>query len=101
MLKGSILGPLLFLVYVNDMPLCLNHCEIVLYADDTVMHISSSSVSVIESKLNDDLYSLSLWFAKNYLILNISKSKFILMGITQKLSSCQGINLYFTLLYFT
>ena len=75
------------------MPLCLNHCEIVLYADDTVIYISSSSVSVIESKLSDDLYNLSLWFSKNYLTLNILKSKFILTGSPQKLSSCQGINL--------
>ena len=91
--QGSILGPLLLLVCINDLPTCLNHCQVALYADDTVIYFSSSSIAEIKHYLNEDLSKLSLWFNRNRLTLNISKSKFILIGSPQKISSCNDINL--------
>ena len=43
--KGSILGPLLLILFVNDLPRCLKSCNVVLYADDTVIYYSSSTIS--------------------------------------------------------
>ncbi|CAB3980033.1 Hypothetical predicted protein [Paramuricea clavata] len=73
--QGSVLGPLLFLIFVNDLPYCINHCEISLYADDTVIYLSSNNACDLEMKLNSDLKYLCRWFNDNLLTLNVSKKK--------------------------
>ena len=57
--QGSILGPLLFLIYVNDLPDCHLASDIILYADDTVLYYSSKSVSDLEHHINTDLGTVS------------------------------------------
>ena len=46
--RGSLLGPLLFVIYINDLPNCLMHSEISMYADDTVIYYSGSHVNAID-----------------------------------------------------
>ena len=57
--QGSILGPLLFLTNVNDLPNCLEHCQVVMYADDTVIYFSGNCCQSIEYQLNVDLANLA------------------------------------------
>ena len=68
--QGSILGPLLFLIYVNDLPDCHLASDI-LYADDTVLYYSSKSVSDLEHHINGDLGTVSEWFSRNLLSLSV------------------------------
>ena len=59
--KGSILGPLLFLTYINDLPQCLNHATVQLFADDTNLTVAGISIQEIESNMNRDLAYVNEW----------------------------------------
>ena len=83
--QGSILGPLLFLFYVNDLPTVVNHCSVSLYADDTVLYCFSSNIKDLENALNEDMSRIALWLNQNKLILNIEKTKSMLIGSDRKL----------------
>ncbi|CAB4008226.1 Hypothetical predicted protein, partial [Paramuricea clavata] len=91
--QGSILGPLLFLIYVNEIPSTVNSCDISLYADDTVLFCSAKTMIELEQKLNSDLQNLSRWFDANRLTVNTSKCKFMVSGSNAKLAKLQNINL--------
>ena len=65
--QGSILGPLLFLIYINDLPQAVEDCAIRLYADDTCISFTHKNVNVIEDKLNKDFNLLCDWFLDNKL----------------------------------
>ncbi len=73
--QGSVLGPLLFNTYTNDMPHSLNESLSVSFADDTTMYASSMSLSLI----NEDLHRFTEWFAAYKLALNEQKSKYTIL----------------------
>ena len=72
--QGTILGPLLFIIFVNSLPDCAN-CKTVMYADDTTLMCSSNDASVLQSQLNDNLSKIASWFNENHLTLNIKKKQ--------------------------
>lgn len=73
--QGSILGPLLFLIYINDLPQSVKDCEIRLYADDTCISFTHKVVKTIENKLNQDFNSLCDWFVDNKLSIHFGEDK--------------------------
>lgn len=74
--QGSNLGPLLFLIYINDLPNVLKHSASVLFADDTTLYVTSQDNDSLREKMNEDLQLISNWFQANKLTLNINKTCF-------------------------
>ena len=64
--QGSILGPLLFALYVNDLPSVVSHCFLDLYADDTEIHCSDSDLQTVENCLQSDLTSVATWLGSSH-----------------------------------
>ena len=76
--QGSILGPLLFLIYVNDLYKCCPKLTPVMFADDTNLFCSNEDIPNLFSMMNNELKKVSQWFKANKLSLNVKKTKFSL-----------------------
>ena len=72
--QGSILGPLLFLIYINDFPLVCNQMTTYLYADDTSIFIEGSDEREVQNTINTLMPKIEDWFAANQLSLNTDKT---------------------------
>jgi hypothetical protein len=77
---SSILGPLLFLLYINDLPGCLSFTEPHMYADDTNLSTAYMSTIEMQVKLNEDLININQWLLANRLSLNATKTKYMFIG---------------------
>ena len=86
--QGSILGPLLFVLYFNDLADHLQKCRILMYADDTVVYYGNDDLSNIEDTLTKELENVAEYFDDNDLIINLSKGKTeaMLFGTNKRLS---------------
>ena len=71
--QGSILGPILFLLFINDLPTCLRHCECNLFADDTVIYTMSGDKQSAMTDLQSDINNIYDWFKRNRLSVNVNK----------------------------
>ena len=78
-LHGSVLRPLLFIIYVNSLPDSVT-CKCIMYADDTTLLCSSSDPISLQSDLTSSLTSIANWFKVNKLTLNVKKAKLMIFG---------------------
>jgi hypothetical protein len=84
--QGSILGPLLFGLFINDLPLFLKNDKVVcdLFADDGTLHTASSNVATLESTLQCELDNVLQWCSQNKMVVNSQKTKSMLIASRQK-----------------
>ena len=82
--QGSILGPILFLLYMNDIENCSKLLSFVLFADDTNIFYSNSCLEVINEVVQTEINKVTEWLNVNKLSLNITKTKFILFRSINK-----------------
>jgi hypothetical protein len=90
--QGSILGPLLFIIYVNDM-VDVVHCDLFLYADDSALVVRGRNINEIESKLENEINAVSKWLVTNKLSLHLGKTESIVFASKKKLKKCSKMKI--------
>ena len=76
--QGSILGPLFFILYINDLPKASKLTELLLFAEDTSIFFSQSNPNYLENVLNNKLLNIDVWLRCNKLLVNIKQRQFML-----------------------
>ena len=90
--QGSVCGPLLFLLYINDLSNILENCKASLYADDTVIYISHNKVEDAIKLLQKDLDNLMSWCNENKLTINTKKTKYCIYGMRSNVKHSKSID---------
>ena len=88
--QGSILGPFLFIVYINDMVRATNYFTVRLFADDTSLTAVGSDLDVLIQRINSELPPVYEWLCSNKLTLNLSRTKYLVFQPRQR----NNYNLY-------
>ena len=92
--QGSILGPHLFLIYVNDMPQAVKS-NLLLYPDDSCLIYQHKDIAIIEKNLNDDFENICDWFVNNKLSIHFGddRTKLILFASTRRAENIPKLNI--------
>ena len=87
--QGSILGRLLFLIYINDFQNCLENSNLIMYADDTYVFIKEKNINTLYARAQNELINISKWLSANKLTLNINKTKYVMFTSRKKKTTSQ------------
>ena len=86
--QGSILGPLLFIIYINDFSKCLKYSNNLSFADDTTIILSAKNNNLLFRNRNKELDNIDNWLIANKLSLNVKKTKYIYLALVPQ-KHCQ------------
>jgi len=75
--QGSVLGPTLFLVNINDLPLVLSECIVYIFADDSTTSAHNKNIDQVASTFSNELQQVNKWCVNNHMAINISKTKLV------------------------
>ena len=85
-LQGSILGPALFLLFINDLPLVLKN-NIGIYADDSTLYASAPTLAEVEEKIRPDIDAVSMWAKGNKMKMHPAKTTYSMISTRQKIAN--------------
>lgn len=88
--QGSCLGPLLFLLYINDLPFALKKAKATMYADDTAISYSSDKSEELDLVINEELSYIERWLQGNKLSLNVVKTQAMIIGSKPKIKKLKN-----------
>jgi hypothetical protein len=94
--QGSILGPLLFIIYINDLPNYLERTTPRMFADDTNLTSVGETIDEVEERASIDMMNVQKWLCENKLNLNIAKTEYVLIGSrykTNNVDTQQGVKI--------
>ena len=88
--QGSCLGPLLFLLYINDLQFALKKAKATMYADDTAISYSSDTSDELDLVINEELSCIEKWLQGNKLSLNVVKTQAMIIGSKPKIKKLKN-----------
>ena len=92
--QGSILGPLLFFMYINDLPNCLREASSRMFADDTNITLTAKTLTELKLAITPELSNLNRWLRANRSSLNVAKTELMIIGSRQRLNTqCDEVDI--------
>ena len=90
--QGSVLGPLLFNIYINDLTYFMANSHLCNFADDNTLYASDFKLEGVISRLENDMQKTLVWFESNMMVANPSKFQFMFMGLGHDYKLCMEID---------